>query len=237
MSTYLSLTNELLRRMGEVTMDTEDFSDARNIQALAKIAVNSSIREILHSAQEWTFTLTTVTQTLTIGTGVYNFPADTSSVDWDSFYLKKLEATNNNGQRLKPIAYVEYLDRCRPVEESSGEGGRTVPEMVYQTQDMKFGITPIPDKAYQVEYKYWSFPADLSNPTDNCIIPSRFDSVIVDGAMVYMLMYRSNEQGAGIYRAKFEDGIKMMRRLLQDDPLEVRSTVKIYPYPTVRSFY
>lgn len=51
--TYLQLTNELLRRLNEVVMDATDFATARNIQALAKDAVNSAIREILHSAQEW----------------------------------------------------------------------------------------------------------------------------------------------------------------------------------------
>jgi hypothetical protein len=223
--------------MGEVTMDTNDFGEARNIQALAKIAINSSVREILHSAQEWSFTLSTVTQTLTVGTGVYSFPADTSSVDWDSFYLKKLDATNNMGKRLKPISYVDYLDKCRPVEESSGEGGRTTPENVYQTQDLKFGVTPLPNAAYQVEYKYWIFPQDLTEANNNCVIPSRFDSTIIDGAMVYMLMYRSNEQGANIYRVKFEEGVKTMRRLLQDEPIEVRSTLKIYPQPTTRTFF
>ena len=65
MATYLSLTNELLRRLNEVTMDSTDFPNAKNIQALAKDAINNAIREVLHSAQEWPFTLTTYTQTLT----------------------------------------------------------------------------------------------------------------------------------------------------------------------------
>ena len=41
MSTYISLTNELLRRMGEVVLDTTEFDGARNIQSLAKNAINS----------------------------------------------------------------------------------------------------------------------------------------------------------------------------------------------------
>ena len=53
MATYLDLTNELLRRLNEVQMDSTDFATARNVQALAKDAINASIREILHSAQEW----------------------------------------------------------------------------------------------------------------------------------------------------------------------------------------
>ncbi len=57
-------------------------------ETVAKNAINSSIRELMHSAQEWPFALATQTQTLTVGTGTYSFPSNTSTVDWDSFYLK-----------------------------------------------------------------------------------------------------------------------------------------------------
>ena len=57
MATYVSLVNELLRRMNEVTLDTagDGFDTVRNVQALAKDAVNSSIRLILQNGQEWPF--------------------------------------------------------------------------------------------------------------------------------------------------------------------------------------
>lgn len=223
MATYLSLTNELLRRLGEVVMDSTEFSGARNIQALAKNAINSSVREILHVAQEWPFTLQTYTQTLTIGQSVYSFPADTSSVDWESFYLKTLDNINQPA-RLETITYVDYITNYRPQDDINGTAGYAVPRRIYQTQDLKFGVTPLPDLAYEIEYKYWSFPANLSLDTDECIIPDRFSSVVLDGAMVYMMIYRSNEQSASMHQARFDQGIKTMRRLYLDEPLSVTST-------------
>jgi hypothetical protein len=95
---------------------------------------------------------------------------------------------------------------------------------VYQTQEMKFGVNPLPDAAYEIEYKYWSYAPDLSDSADVPVIPDRFKHVIIDGAMMYLMMFRSNEQSAGIHRDKFQDGIKMMRRLLLDEPLSVTST-------------
>lgn len=234
MSTYLSLTNELLRRLGEVPMDSTEFNTARNIQSLAKDAINSSIRELLHSGQEWNFTLVTYTQTLTIGQGSYTFPANTSSVDWESFYLKRDVATNNMPAKLNTMSYPAYLEKYRPIEDTSGTGGYTVPTHVYQTQDFIFGITPKPDVAYEIEYQYWLFPDPLVEFTDNCIVPSRFDNVVIDGAMMYMMTYRSNEQSAALHREKFEQGIKTMRRLLMDEPLNVRSTVLNMPRPSPR---
>jgi negative regulator of replication initiation len=61
--------------------------------------------------------------------------------------------------------------------------------------------------------------------SDTSIIPSRFDHVIVDGAVMFMMRFRSNEQSAAIHQNNFQDGIKAMRRLLLDDDLAIRSTV------------
>ncbi len=223
MATYLSLTNELLQRLGEVTIDSSEFPSTRNIQALAKTAINSSVREILHVAQEWPFTLQTYTQTMTIGQSVYDFPADMSSVDWESFYLKTLDNINQPG-KLDTLNYVDYISKYRPQDDLNGAGGYNSPRYVYQTQDLKFGVTPLPDRAYEVEYKYWSFPANMELATDVCIIPDRFSSVILDGAMVYMMVFRSNEQSASIHQTRFDQGIKTMRRLYLDEPLYITST-------------
>ena len=49
MATYVSLANEVLRRLNEVQIDAagDGFDTLRNVQALAKDAINSSIRRIL----------------------------------------------------------------------------------------------------------------------------------------------------------------------------------------------
>ena len=72
MATFINLTNELLRRLNEVQITESEFTSVKNVQALAKDAINSSIRQMLQDAQEWPFTLTTTTQTLTAGTGTYD---------------------------------------------------------------------------------------------------------------------------------------------------------------------
>jgi hypothetical protein len=228
MATYVSLVNELLRRMNEVTLDTagDGFDTARNVQALAKDAVNSSIRLILQDGQEWPFLKNTYTQTLTAGTRQYNFPADYSSADWDTFYIKKLSSKNNAPQRLGAISYENYIQNYR----SSDDGGDTVngesaPSIVYQTYGEAFGVTPVPNAAYEIEYVYWSFPSDLTLYNDVSVIPDRFKHVLIDGAMMFMMRFRSNEQSAAMHQNNFEDGIKSMRRVLMDDAIEIRSTV------------
>ena len=122
MATYIALVNELLRRLNETTLDTagDGFSDARNLQAIAKDAINSSTREILQVSQEWPFTLTTYTETLSAGTGTYAWQTDASKIDWDTFYLKKLTSADNEPKLLPVIKYEDYLRYHRPQEDSSG---------------------------------------------------------------------------------------------------------------------
>ena len=228
MATYVTLVNELLRRLNEVTLDTagDGFDSVRNVQALAKDAVNSSIRLILQDGQEWPFLKTTFTQTLSVGTRQYAFPADYSSTDWDTFYLKKLSSENNSPMPLSTISYEQYIQNVRPSDDTGDQvNGDGPPALVYQTLGNSFGVSPIPDAAYEIEYVYWRFPTDLTAFNDVAIIPDRFKHVVIDGAMMFMMRFRSNEQSAAMHQNNFEDGIKTMRRVTFDDTLFVRSTV------------
>ena len=228
MATYVTLVNELLRRLNEVTLDIagDGFDSVRNVQALAKDAVNSSIRLILQDGQEWPFLKTTFTQTLSVGTRQYAFPADYSSTDWDTFYLKKLSSENNSPMPLNVISYEQYIQNVRPSDDTGDQvNGDGPPAIVYQTLGTAFGVSPIPDAAYEIEYVYWKFPSDLTAFNDVAIIPDRFKHVVIDGAMMFMMRFRSNEQSAAMHQNNFEDGIKTMRRVTFDDTLFVRSTV------------
>ena len=226
-TTYVTLVNKVLTRMNEVLLDTagDGFANVRNVQALAKDAVNSSVRMIIQDTQEWPFLKQTYTQTLTAGTRQYDFQSDMATVDWDTFYLKKLSSKDNTPTVLRPISYEEYIQSHRSVDDTGNAAGDGAPIYVYQTYEEKFGVTPVPDAAYEVEYVYWSAPTDMTLYNDTCIIPSRFDHVIVDGAVMFMMRFRSNEQSAAIHQNNFEDGIKAMRRVLLDDDLAIRSTV------------
>lgn len=228
MATYVTLINQLLRRLNEVTLDTagDGFDTVRNVQALAKDAINNSIRNILQTGQEWPFLKNTYTQTLTAGTRQYSFPADFASVDWDTFYIKELGAATNTPSYLPTISFEEYTQRYRGLDDQADSGsGISAPQRIYQTYESKFGVTPVPDNSYEIEYVYWSFPADLNLYDDTCVIPDRFNHVIIDGAMMYMMRFRSNDQSAAIHQQNFQDGIRSMRRILMDDPLDIRSTV------------
>ena len=110
-TTYITLVNDLLRRLNEVTLTTsgEGFSTAKNVQAIAKDAINNAIREILQDGHQFPFLKTTTTQTLTAGTGTYDLPTDMASVDWDTFYLQALSSAGNSASSLSTIPFEDYV--------------------------------------------------------------------------------------------------------------------------------
>jgi len=227
MTNFVKLTNKVLTRMNEVTLDEqgEGFQSVRGVQALAKQAVNSSIKEIVQEGQEWPFLKTTYTQVLTPGQTTYDFPSDYSSTDYESFYLKKSSTFENTPGYLPAITFEDYVQNYRAKDDEGPTGGRTAPNLIFQTYDEAFGVTPSPDKSYEVEYTYWKFPNDMEVFSDESPIPQRFDYTVVDGAMMYMMRFRSNDQSAAIHQQNFQEGIRSMRRVLIDEPLKVRSTV------------
>jgi hypothetical protein len=223
MATYINLVNELLRRLNEVEINLEDFPSTKNVQSLAKDSINSSVREILQEAQEWPFTLVTYEQTLAVGTKTYDFPSDYSKADWETFYLTNAQSAHPT--QLPSISYESYISDRRSLDDVAGTDGYEKPNVIYKTQEDKFGVSPVPDNTYVIEYRYWKVPADLVLSTDVCIIPDRFKHVVLDGAMMYLMHFRSNEQSAQLHEAKFRTGIKSMRRLIVDSKDYLRSTV------------
>lgn len=223
MSTFVTLTNLVLTRLNEVTLDTagDGFTTARGVQAIAKDAVNNAIRQILHNGQEWPFQKTTYTQPLTSGTQVYSFPADYSSPDYESFYLKK--TSTNQGSYLPALTFEAYVQNHK---QSDDNGATGAPMYIYQTYDNSFGVSPVPDKdTYEVEYTYWSYPAELVAYNDSSVIPQRWDYVVVEGALVDMMRHRSNSDNAMMHLQSFQEGIREMRRVLLDEEFRVTSTM------------
>ena len=223
MSNFVTLVNKLLARMNEVQLDTggTGFDSVRNVQQLAKNAVNDAVRVIVQTGEEWPFLKATHTETLVSGTKLYSFPTGFASADWETFYLKKSSTTAP--KYLPAIEYQRYLQNFRQQDDENTSGG--VPDAVYSTYNNSFGIYPTPNASYDVEYTYWSVPDDLQTYNQECVIPTRFDHVILDGAMSIMMRFRSNEQSASIHQDNFEEGIRRMRRTLLDQPLQVTSTV------------
>lgn len=228
MSTFLELTNELLRRINEVELTSTSFASARGIQATAKDCVLASINEIMAEEKEWSFNFKTGSQLLTQGSTQYTLPADLESADWESFRLEKDDALSINTTSLRLISKDKWYQFFRPQDEDQGSDGRSVPEFVFmsnQGADLGFGVTPSPDKAYTVLFDYYQINTDMSAYDDTTTIPTRWDFVIMAGALKHFNLMKDNLDQGNFWTQEFGKAISKMRGYLaprKDDIIDRR---------------
>lgn len=221
---YLGITNDVAGRLNETALTTSNFATVTGFYSAIKEAVNSSIRHINQSHFSWPFNWNSEELTLEAGVTRYAVPAEAKYVDFDTFRVRRDTSLDvGSAKRLKQVTYDEYVDRYVDQEDESDSTKGGVPEKVFRSQNNEFGIVPLPDKAYQVDFEYFTFPVDLSLHSDVPSIPERFRYVIVDGAMYYAYMFRDNIEMATLSQQKFDQGIKQMRTLLVNENIYVRA--------------
>ncbi len=119
-TTYLILSNRVLRELNEVEMTSSNFSSSRGIQTAVKDFINKSVHDIYNEGAELPLLHTTKTQALTTGDGEYDFPSDMRRVDFESFFLKPTELITN-GEFTSNITSWTTGDGS-PAYTSSGNG-------------------------------------------------------------------------------------------------------------------
>jgi hypothetical protein len=222
---YIGIVNEVNRRLNEVELTSSTFPTATGFYATIKDAVNASIRDINHAAFEWPFNHITAEDVLSVGITRYSFPNDCNTIDFDTFRIKEDTTLGNVTSKLEVVSYDDYLTNS--VDQEYRTDKRELPRFVFQAPSLEFGVSPAPDKAYEVIYEYYRVPVDLESDTDVPSVPERFKHVIVDGAMYHAYMFRSNEQAANLAKSKMEEGVKRMRTMLVNRYAEMRSTAVV----------
>lgn len=229
-STYLNLTNRVLRRINEVELTDSSFAAARGMQAVVKDAVRDAILEINQQKWEWPYLAFQNSQVLEVGETEYSWPAPFKSVDWNSFQIRKDSTFGINNTHLKSIDRNFWYEFMKDRDEDNYPNGIALPVYVFKSHGDGFGISPAPDKLYTLEFRYYINETDMVNSTDMTNIPSAFDNVITQGALYHMNLFKEDVQGTGIAQKNFQDGIRAMYSILVSEsaPQEMRSTVTNY---------
>ena len=94
-TTYLTLTNSVLRELNETELTSSTFSSSRGIQTAVKDFINKGIHDIYNETGEIPLLYSRTTQDLTIGDNEYDFPADFRKADMDSFSMGPKELVTN----------------------------------------------------------------------------------------------------------------------------------------------
>ena len=109
--TFLSLTNDVITRMNEVTLTSTNFTSARGVQVQCQNAVNEAIRYINQREFGYSFNHAQNSSTLTPGVSRYSLPSSTKSVDYNTSRIKKDDDLNAAGNNLTVLNYNEYIER------------------------------------------------------------------------------------------------------------------------------
>lgn len=213
-STFLDLTNQLLRRLNEVEVSSSDFSSCRGVQALAKDAIRNSIAKINSAEFEWPFNATQHSQQLSVGQEEYSWPLYYKSVDWNSFQIQKNESLSVGFSHLALISRDSYYGSAKDADDEAGASGRRVPTQVAPAHGNGYIVTPSPDQAYRLVFRYYMNHTSLSGPTDLTRVPDTYDHILIDGALYQVYLFRDNTEAAGVSLTLFQQGIKEMQSIL-----------------------
>ena len=211
--TYLSLVNDLNRRLNEVELTSSNFASATGFYSLAKDSINASLRHINQEEFEWPWNHVEETEVLVAGETRYSVPYDSKTINMNTFRIKRDSDLNVETVKLKVLSYEEWLDKYADSEYNYNTNIRTVPTHVVRTPSRELIFYPVPDKAYEVVYEYYTLSYDLELHGDVPTLPEQYKYVIVDGAMYYAYQFRGDAQASQESLAKFTQGIKQLRSL------------------------
>jgi|TARA_R110000744_G_scaffold74708_2_gene149049 hypothetical protein len=223
-STYIELCNQTLRRLNEVEIAEADFGSVRGVQALVKDAVKAAVARINQAEFGWPFNAAEQTDVLVVGQEEYVWPQYFKVADWNSFQIQESSGLNTGFKTLSAIEQDEWYADYRDDDYSSGSSGRSVPEFVFPSHGSGYGVSPSPNKAYTIKFRYFLNYSDITNATDVTRIPESFDTVLIDGALYHMYMFKDNVEAAQAAYMGFEKGIKDLQTLYINNTISVRDT-------------
>ena len=240
-TTYLQLTNELLRETNEVVLTAANFSAAVGIQAHVKDCINRAYNDITSAEPQWSFLATgesgatdpfygNVYVETVAGTRWYelkvassSITTDYGSIDWDDFYLTTIgvsgATTPYTSRNLQFVTLEDWKNHRREQENIDDADTQTwgEPKFVIRSPDSrKFGISPIPDKIYRVWFYAWDLPTALDAQGDVIVFPDIYTSVLLAKARYYMHQFKDDNQAAAFALDDYKKGLKKMRSNLMN---------------------
>lgn len=244
-TTYLELTNEILRELNEVPLTAVDFDIARGIQVHVKNSINRAYMDIINQEPQWPFLSVAasgdvdpmygnVAVSTTEGQRWYTLKSDSTSirddygsVDWDNFYMTTVGVTGETapyvGTNLRYTTTEEWKDFVRVSENLDDADTQTYgqPVRVIRSPDSrKFGLSPIPDKEYKVWFFAYNQPTELSNHGDVLVFPDMYASVLSARARYYVWQFKDSAQAAAFALDDYKRGLKSMRsNLIEPAPM------------------
>ena len=119
---------------------------------------------------------------------------------------------NEQPRKLQYISYDEWFESFSEIDlNQTSKDQFSLPMYIYETNDDKFGLSPIPDRVLSITYQYFQTHSDLVAHTDIPTLPTRYHDTIVNRGKYYAYMMRANIAATQLSEKDYVEGIKRMR--------------------------
>ena len=240
-TTYLDLTNEILRELNELPLTSANFANAVGFQKFVKDAVNKSIFDIANEEPQLPFFAANVSGTTdpfygnvtvssvagqrwyTLKSDSSSITTDYSSIDWDDFYLTTINVSGETSPYVsRGLKFLTLADWKRYYRDSENEDDADSqnygePRFIIKSPDnRKFGLSPIPDKVYNVHFYAFVRPTALSVHDDTITLPEQYSNIITSRVRYYVWQFKESPQQAAFALDDYKKGMKHMKSNLMN---------------------
>ena len=240
-TTYLDLTNEVLRELNEIPLTAANFADATGLQKFVKDTVNKSIYDIANEEPQLPFFSAgvsgstdpfygNVTVATVAGQRFYTLKADSSSIttdyasiDWDDFYVTTINVSGETApyvsKGLRFLTLDDWKRYYRDNENEDDANSQTYgePKFVIKSPDSrKFGLSPIPDKVYNIHFYAFVRPTALSAYDDTMVLPEQYSNIVTARMRYYVWQFKESPQQAAFALDDYKKGMKSMKSNLMN---------------------
>ena len=240
-TTYLDLTNEVLRELNEIPLTAANFANATGLQKFVKDTVNKSIFDIANEEPQLPFfsagvsgstdpfygnvTVATVAgqRFYTLKASSSSITTDYASIDWDDFYVTTINVSGETAPYVsKGLRFLTLDDWKRYYRDSENEDDANSqtygePKFVIKSPDSrKFGLSPIPDKVYNIHFYAFVRPAALSAYDDTMVLPEQYSNIVTARMRYYVWQFKESPQQAAFALDDYKKGLKYMKSNLMN---------------------
>ena len=223
--TYKAFVNELLVELNEPEVST--VATGVGIQKQVANVVNRAYFDIVDSVDDWswlsadvpddpyygnTIVSTVVGQRWYLNkSGSTNIDTDFDSVNWDMFTL---EDTNSpyTINKLPFTTLTQWRSNYAQNEEAAARTNTfATPVRIIRSSDgRRFGLSPIPDKVYNIHFFAYNRPTALVADTDTVLFPEQYKPVLLARARYYLYQFKDNIAQSQLALDEYKKGLQNM---------------------------
>jgi len=222
---YKTLVNELLVELNEPEVST--IATAVGIQKQVANVVNRAYFDIVDSVDDWSWLSADVPDDPYYGNtiistvvgqrwylskaGSTNIDTDFDSVNWDMFTLEDINSPYTIN-KLPFTTLTQWRSNYAQSEEASARlNNYATPLRVIRSSDgRRFGLSPIPDKVYNIHFFAYNRPTALVADTDTVLFPEQYKPVLLARARYYLYQFKDNIAQSQLALDEYKKGLQNM---------------------------